>query len=44
MHEVLESSGLMAGTAYFTPFMEYTVIVNKEGKRFIKKTPDGADH
>jgi succinate dehydrogenase/fumarate reductase flavoprotein subunit len=38
MHEILESLGLKdVGTAYFTPFMEYTVIVNAEGKRFIKE-------
>lgn len=38
MHEILESLGINGvGTAYFTPFMEYTVIVNKEGNRFIRE-------
>ncbi|MBA7483835.1 Fumarate reductase flavoprotein subunit [subsurface metagenome] len=38
MHETLESMGIEgASNAYFTPFMEYTVIVNEEGERFISE-------
>ena len=38
MHETLESMGIVgAPGAYFTPFMEYTLIVNNLGKRFISE-------
>lgn len=37
-HDVLLSMGLVeAPNAYFTPFMEYTLIVNQEAKRFISE-------
>jgi len=38
MHEILESLGIKeAPNAYFTPFMEYTIIVNKKAERFINE-------
>lgn len=38
MHETLESMGILgAPNAYFTPFMEYTLIVNNKGDRFISE-------
>ncbi|MCE1157438.1 MAG: cytochrome c3 family protein [Spirochaetia bacterium] len=36
MHGTLESMGILgAPNAYFTPFIEYTLIVNNKGLRFI---------